>query len=126
MVESIEHANGHRVISDLSEARDKIANLERALVSSRRIGAAIGVIMASRKVTYEQALALLRGASQATHRKLREIAEDVLLTGLVPPHPVGTADGNAHTASPGAHAGDTGDRPAVRLTSIQPGRIDFP
>lgn len=109
MVESIERADGHRVISDLSEARDKIANLERALVSSRRIGAAIGVLMAHCQVTYDQAFALLCEASHVTHRKVRELAEEVLLTGTLhrPASP-------ASPASPGGQVGDTGDGPALR------------
>ena len=65
----------------LADARDKIENLERALTSSRRIGAAIGVLMYRHKVTIDQAFELLRVASQVTHRKLRDVAEDVLTTG---------------------------------------------
>lgn len=65
--------------------RAEIANLEIALSSARRIGAALGIIMATYKVTEEKAFAALRTASQHTHRKLRDVAEDVLLTGAVPP-----------------------------------------
>lgn len=66
---------------------DKIDNLGKALVTSRRIGAAIGVLMAMRKITYDQAFDLLKIASQHTHRKLAHIAEDVLDTGqLALPH----------------------------------------
>lgn len=61
----------------------KIANLEVALASCRRIGAAMGVVMATRKVTEEQAFTMLRQASQDTHRKLRDVADDVLLTGTI-------------------------------------------
>jgi hypothetical protein len=61
--------------------RDKIANLEIALVSARRIGGAIGIIMAMRKVTEEQAFTVLREASQASSRKLRDVADAVLATG---------------------------------------------
>jgi multidrug efflux pump subunit AcrA (membrane-fusion protein) len=63
----------------------QIANLQIALNSARRIGAALGIIMASYKVTEEKAFATLRIASQHTHRKLRDVAEDVLLTGAAPP-----------------------------------------
>ena len=66
------------------QAQEQIAHLEIALVSSRRIGAAMGVLMASRRVTDEQAFALLRMASQHNHRKLRDIAEEVVLTGELP------------------------------------------
>lgn len=64
--------------------RAKIANLEVALISARRIGAAMGVLMASRKVTDLSAFDLLRMASQTTHRKLRDVADDVLITGMLP------------------------------------------
>lgn len=63
--------------------RDKITNFETALITARWIGAAMGVLMFSRHVTDEQAFDLLREASQRTHRKLRDIAEDVLLTGAL-------------------------------------------
>lgn len=64
--------------------RDKIANLEAALVTARRIGAALGVLMASHKVTDAQAFNLLRKASQDNGRKLRDVADDVVLTGTLP------------------------------------------
>lgn len=64
--------------------RAAIANLESALVSARRIGAAIGVLMASQRVTDDQAFRLLVRASQSRNRKLRDIAEDVVLTGILP------------------------------------------
>lgn len=63
----------------------EIANLKIALNSARRIGAALGIIMVTHKVTEEKAFAALRTASQHTHRKLRDVAEDVLLTGAAPP-----------------------------------------
>ncbi len=77
----------------MAEARDKIENLERALTSSRRIGAAMGVLMYRHKVTIDQAFELLRVASQVSHRKLRDVAEDVLATGeLTLPHGPHKAD----------------------------------
>jgi AmiR/NasT family two-component response regulator len=65
--------------------RDKIANMELALVTCRRIGAAMGILMASMKLTEDAAFDLLRTISQNTHRKLREVAESVVLTGTVEP-----------------------------------------
>ena len=53
-------------------------------MTARRIGIAIGVVMDSRKVTEAAAFKLLSEASQATHRKLRDIAQDVLDTGALP------------------------------------------
>jgi AmiR/NasT family two-component response regulator len=41
--------------------------------------------MASRKVTEDQAFTILRRAGGATNRKLRVVADDVLLTGEVVP-----------------------------------------
>lgn len=64
--------------------RERLANLEFALVSARRIGAATGILMASEKVTVDQAFERLRVASQRTHRKLRDVADDVLFTGTLP------------------------------------------
>lgn len=64
--------------------RNEIANLEIALSTARRIGAALGIIMTSYKVTEEQAFATLRIASQHTNRKLRDVAEDVVYTGVAP------------------------------------------
>jgi GAF domain-containing protein len=63
--------------------RDKISNLEFALSTSRHIGAAMGILMATQKVTDDQAFDLLRIASQATHRKVTEIADDVVRTGVL-------------------------------------------
>lgn len=53
-------------------------DLEAALRSSRIIGAAIGILMASRKVNDDQAFAILRQASQDQNRKLRELAEEIV------------------------------------------------
>ncbi len=63
--------------------KDKIDNLERALVTSRRIGVAIGILMARQMVTEEQAFDLLRIASQNSHRKLYDIADEVAHTGAL-------------------------------------------
>lgn len=70
----------------LTEAHKKVANLEIGLETARRIGIAVGILMAHHHVTDVQAFQLLRRTSQQTHRKLRDIAEDVLLTGALPDH----------------------------------------
>jgi AmiR/NasT family two-component response regulator len=44
----------------------------------------MGIIMASYKVTREQAFDLLRLASQKSHRKVAEIAAEVADTGALP------------------------------------------
>jgi GAF domain-containing protein len=64
-------------------AREKVANLQAALETSRDIGLAMGVLMISHKITREQSFDLLRMASQRSHRKLRDIAEDVCHTGTL-------------------------------------------
>jgi GAF domain-containing protein len=65
-------------------AQENAANLELALASNRRIGIALGVIMCQRRCTDDQAFTLLREVSQRKHLKLREVAEDVVFTGLLP------------------------------------------
>ncbi|HET8589733.1 MAG TPA: ANTAR domain-containing protein [Nakamurella sp.] len=64
--------------------RGQIANLEAALVTARRIGAAMGVLMARHRMTDSQAFDVLRKGSQHTNRKLRDVADEVVLTGLLP------------------------------------------
>lgn len=71
------------VLSESAAERSKVANLEVALISARRIGTAMGVLMMSRKVTDDEAFELLRKTSQAKGRKLRDIAEDVIMTGTI-------------------------------------------
>lgn len=63
--------------------KSEISHLERALASNREIGAAIGILMAQHRVTREQAFDLLRMASQNRHRKLADIARDVVDTGTL-------------------------------------------
>lgn len=57
--------------------------LQHALSTSRQIGQAMGILMATHKVTEDQAFDLLRIASTNTNRKLREIAADVVQTGTL-------------------------------------------
>jgi len=71
----------------LNRAEDKAANLERALSSNRQIGTAMGILMARLKLTDDQAFDLLRKVSQNRHRKLRDIAEEVAMTGEIPQLP---------------------------------------
>ena len=77
----------HAVIVELQGQgvldRDQIANLTVALNTARRIGAAIGIIMATQTVTEDDAFALLQRASQHLGRKLREVAEQVLAAGTL-------------------------------------------
>lgn len=68
----------------VAELEAKVANLEVALASNRRIGAAVGVILATSDVDYDQAFAILRKMSQDSNRPLREIAETVVYLRRLP------------------------------------------
>jgi len=70
------------------DQRHRAEHLNRALLSGRRIGAAMGILMASRRLTEQQAFDALRVASQHSQRKLRDLADDVLLTGELPSGPL--------------------------------------
>ena len=59
-------------------SREHAAQLEQALKSSRTIGAAIGIIMGTRRVSEEAAFDLLKTASSNSNRKLREIAAELV------------------------------------------------
>ena len=61
--------------------REQLRNLEVALTTSRSIGAAIGILMHRHRLTYDQAFDAMRHVSQHTHRRLRDIASDVVHTG---------------------------------------------
>ncbi|SFP60881.1 ANTAR domain-containing protein [Geodermatophilus dictyosporus] len=81
-----------RLEADLAAAREQLAGLETALQSNRRIGMALGILMALRKVDEAAAFELLRTVSSRRNRKLRLVAEDVIRTGTVewePPPEVG-------------------------------------
>jgi ANTAR domain len=65
----------------LAAAQTRIAHLERALVSNRRIAMALGVLMARHRLTEQQAFDLLREQSSRRNVKLAAIAEEVIYTG---------------------------------------------
>ena len=71
--------------------QDGACNLEVALTTNRQIGAAIGILMHQRKVTESQGFELLREISQRTNRKLRDVADELVLTGALPPDDGGTS-----------------------------------
>ncbi len=64
--------------------RERALNLNAALDSNRQIGAAMGILMARHQLSYDGAFTALRVASQHLHYKLRDIAEEVVLTGALP------------------------------------------
>jgi hypothetical protein len=59
-------------------SRQHAEQMHEALRSSRRIGAAIGVVMANRQVNEEAAFLILAKASSNSNRKLRDIAEEIV------------------------------------------------
>ncbi|GAA2473945.1 ANTAR domain-containing protein [Terrabacter carboxydivorans] len=89
----------HELLLELQAAglvRDELTTqLQLALRTSRRIGAAIGIVMLARKVGEEAAFGLLRTASQNTNRKLRLVADEIVETGdvsLLPAESLGLAE----------------------------------
>lgn len=76
---------GHAAMALMvASERTKATNLEIALTSNREIGKAIGILVATHRITEQQAFDALRSESQHTHRKLRDVAGDVVLTGELP------------------------------------------
>jgi ANTAR domain len=59
-------------------------NLNRAVAARHRVGLAQGILMARRRLTADQAFALLKRQSQNTHVKLRTVAQTVIQTGDLP------------------------------------------
>ena len=82
----------------LVRAQQTTTQLQMALTTNRQIGVAVGVLMAREKVTSERAFDLLRVRSNNTNRKLRDVAEEVALTGQLSQPP--TQD--AHQSWPGS------------------------
>jgi hypothetical protein len=65
-------------------ANQKVEDLETALASARTIGTAVGILMAKRLLTSEQAEARLRAASDHLRRRLTDVAQEVAETGELP------------------------------------------
>jgi AmiR/NasT family two-component response regulator len=82
-----QHDTDQKIIRQLVDEglidRERIANLETALITARKIGCAIGILMCKRQLTDGQALDLLRSTSLVQQRKVRDLAEDVILTGTL-------------------------------------------
>ncbi|HET6878288.1 MAG TPA: ANTAR domain-containing protein [Jatrophihabitans sp.] len=70
---------------ELREARRQIDDLQAALDVRQEIGMAMGIVMARQYVAAGQAFALLRDASRAQHRPLRDVAADVVARGRLDP-----------------------------------------
>jgi transcriptional regulator with GAF, ATPase, and Fis domain len=74
---------GSAAVAALSAAhhQEKAEHLERALHTSRRIGVALGILMATRQVDLDGAWELLAKASQDSNTKVSELADQVAHTG---------------------------------------------
>jgi DNA-binding response OmpR family regulator len=68
-----------------ARAESRAGSLEVALQTNRRIGLAIGILMARHTLSAESAFDLLRKASNERNVKLRDIAEEVVLAGDLAP-----------------------------------------
>lgn len=64
-----------------------VTNLRRAMVSGQQIGRAVGIMMTRLLIDADEAMGILRRASQHQNRKLSELAEEIELTGVVPEDP---------------------------------------
>jgi AmiR/NasT family two-component response regulator len=67
--------------SDLAAAIAHAEALQRALISNRQIGMAMGILMERHRLTAEQAFDRLRDLSQRSNVKLRDVAEQLISTG---------------------------------------------
>lgn len=75
----------HAAISlQLATVEEQAENLQEALQSNRRIGVALGIIMIEYRVSEQGAFDMLRVISQNSHRKVRDVAEEVAFTGVLP------------------------------------------
>ena len=89
-------SSGQVVLSGLGMSRcltaadhDQAEHLRQALASREVIGQAQGILIERERITADQAFDLLRRASQHLNVKLREVAQDVVDTGVAPPSDTG-------------------------------------
>ena len=78
------HTDPVSEVIDRVERNRRAFDLEAALASNRRIGQALGILMASHRLTAEQAFDVLRQYSNRRNVKLAAVAEDVVHTGGLP------------------------------------------
>ncbi len=72
-----------RLANQLVTQLEHAEHLRTAIITNRQIGTALGILMATHKLTGGQAFDLLREVSQHSHRKIRELALDVIDTGAI-------------------------------------------
>lgn len=66
------------------EHAQEVEGLERAVRARETIGQAQGILMERHRITRERAFSMLRDASMARNVKLRQVAETVVETGVLP------------------------------------------
>ena len=68
-------------VDTVQEARDQAEHMRAAMASRAGIEQAKGILMERYKVTADEAFRLLTAVSMRTNRKVRDLAEDLVLTG---------------------------------------------
>lgn len=112
--------------------RQRAHNLTRALLSNRRIGVGVGILMAQNHWTEDEAFAALGELSQALNRKVADLAEEVCLTGTLPSAPAGASGPGAALRPPDSASDGVAEREARRTgaahspASILPTRMPSP
>lgn len=74
-------AAGLTALLDLATAAARAVNLESAMGSRAVIEQAKGILMERRRMTADAAFDVLKTASQTTNRKLRDVAEHLVVSG---------------------------------------------
>jgi hypothetical protein len=81
----VEHAlsivEQERLTRSAARSDERAADLAIGLITSRTVGEAIGLLMASGQATRGDAVALLRRISRASRRELHEVAADLVRSG---------------------------------------------
>ena len=78
-LEALGHLKAERL--EIRVAQSQIEQLEEALRSSRIIGAAIGIVMTTREIGYNEALDLLKEQSNRTNVKMRDLCAEMVQSG---------------------------------------------
>ncbi|WP_336030561.1 ANTAR domain-containing protein [Geodermatophilus sp. FMUSA9-8] len=73
-----------RLRDELAAAVSRADDLERALLSNRRIAMAVGIVMSRYRVHEDEAFGRLRQVSQRSNVELRDVADQVVHTGDLP------------------------------------------
>ena len=71
----------------IARSVDDLAGMRAAMASRAVIEQAKGILMERHKLTEDQAFTELTRASQNTNIKLREVADELVRTGALPPPP---------------------------------------